>query len=103
MRVKGRDLVHLGERELHLGGERREMNRGEMPVAVLDKMQVLDQEIAPAWAQSEERLHLLERLRIDLAALRSAPRLSASTLAVRRRNVRGRLLSNTHSPVLLCV
>ena len=70
MRVEGRDLVDLGLRELHLGGERREMRGGEMAVAVLDQMQVLDQQIAPARLVAEQRAHLVERRRIDLAALR---------------------------------
>jgi hypothetical protein len=41
-----------------------------VPVAVLDEVEVLDQEIAPARPVGQERLHLVERLRIDLAALR---------------------------------
>ena len=48
MRVEGRDLVDLGQRHLHLGGERGEMRGGEMAVVVLDEMQMLDQQIAPA-------------------------------------------------------
>jgi hypothetical protein len=47
MGVEGRDLVYLGERELHLIRQRGEMRGGEMAVAVLDQVQVLDQEIAP--------------------------------------------------------
>ena len=70
MRVEGRDLVDLGLRELHLVGERREMRGGEMPVAVLDEMQMLDQQIAPARPVAEQRAHLVERRRVDLAALR---------------------------------
>jgi hypothetical protein len=70
MRVEGRDLVHFGLRELHLGGERGEMRGGEMAVVVLDQMQMLDQQIAPARPVAEQRAHLVERRRIDLAALR---------------------------------
>ena len=70
MRVEGRDLVDFGLRELHLGGERREMRGGEMAVAVLDQMQMLDQQIAPARSVAEQRAHLVERRRIDLAAFR---------------------------------
>ena len=69
MGVEGRDLVHLGERELHLLRQRREMRGGEIAVRVLDQMQMLDQEIAPARAVAEQRAHLVERLRVDLAAL----------------------------------
>jgi hypothetical protein len=69
MGVEGRDLVHLGERELHLLRQRGEMRGGEMAVAVLDQVQVLDQEIAPALALAQQGPHLGERLRLDLAAL----------------------------------
>jgi hypothetical protein len=50
MGVEGRDLVDLGERELHLLRQRGEMRGGEITVAVLDQMQMLDQEVAPALA-----------------------------------------------------
>ena len=74
MGVKGRDLVNFRERELHLMGERREMGRREPPVFVLDEMEILDQEIAPALALAEERAHLGERNRIDLPPLWRARR-----------------------------
>ena len=74
MGVKGRDLVDFRERELHLMGERREMGRREPPVFVLDEMEILDQEIAPALALAEERAHLGERNRIDLPPLWRARR-----------------------------
>jgi hypothetical protein len=45
--VEGRDLVHLGLRELHLLRERRQVRRGEMAVAVVDPVQMLDQQVAP--------------------------------------------------------
>ena len=82
MRVEGRDLVDLGERKLHLGGERGEMRGREMPVAVLDEMQMLDQKIAPPLARTEQRADLVERGRIDLAALGGAARATAA-VAVR--------------------
>ena len=78
MRVEGRDLVDLGERKLHLGGERGEMRGGEMPVAVLDEVQMLDQEIAPPRARAEQRAHLGERGRVDLPALGGAARATAA-------------------------
>ena len=74
MRVEGRDLVDLGLRELHLGGERRKMRGGEMAVFVLDEMQMLDQQVAPARPVAEQRAHFVERRRIDLAALRRLAR-----------------------------
>ncbi len=79
MGVEGRDLVHLGERELHLLRQRGEMRGGEMAVAVLDQVQVLDQQVAPALALAEQRAHLVERLRVDLAAFGRASRLAAAS------------------------
>jgi hypothetical protein len=50
-------------------------------------MQMFDQQVAAARAIAEQRLHVGERLRIDLAALRGAAGLAAAT---RRAIVRGR-------------
>jgi hypothetical protein len=50
MGIEGRNLVDFGECELHLGRQRRQMRGGEMPVVVLDQVQVLDQQVAPALA-----------------------------------------------------
>src|SRR6266498_3051559 len=72
MCVERRDLVDLGEREPHLLRQRHEMRRGQMAVAVLDQMQMLDQEIAPAWTLLQQRAHFLERARIDLAPFGSS-------------------------------
>ena len=77
MGVEGRDLVDLGLGELHLGGECGEMCSGEVAVTILQEMQVLDQEIAPARAVAQERAHLVERARIGLAPLRLAGRAAA--------------------------
>ena len=74
MRVEGRDLIDFGQRKLHLLRQRGEMRGGQMAVMVLDQMQMLDQQIAPARPVGEQRLHLVERLRIDLPALRRARR-----------------------------
>ena len=78
MGVEGRDLVDFGERELHLLRQRGEMRGREMPVAVLDQVQMLDQQIAPALAIAQQRAHLVERLRIDLAAFGRPPRPAAA-------------------------
>ena len=92
MGVKGRDFIDLGKREPHLLRQRDKMGGREMTVAVLDQMQMLDQEIAPAFALAKERAHLFERLRIDLAALRRARRPApAGSPAVVRRQSRRRL------------
>ena len=74
MSVEGRDLVHLGERKLHLQRQRGKMGGREVAVFVLDQMQVLDQEIAPPRPVAEQRAHLVEGLRVDLAALGRSPR-----------------------------
>jgi hypothetical protein len=51
-------------------------------VAVLDQVQVLDQEVAPARTLTQKRANVRERPRVDLTALRSAARaLSAAVLA----------------------
>ena len=74
MRIEGRDLVDFRLRHLHLGGERGEMRGGEMAVMVLDQMQMLDQQVAPARPVGEQRAYLIERRRVDLAALGRARR-----------------------------
>ena len=74
MRIEGGDLVDLGLRQPHLGGERGEMGGGEMAVAVLDEMQILDQQVAPARPVGQQRPHFIERQRVDLAALGRARR-----------------------------
>ena len=50
MGVEGRDLVDLGLGELHLVGERGEVRRRNVAVAVLDQVQEFDQQVAPARA-----------------------------------------------------
>ena len=70
MSIERGDLVDLDEGELHLLGERREMPRMQTPEMVLQQMQVLDQQIAPALAFAEQSLDLAERGGIDLPSLR---------------------------------
>ena len=53
------------------------MGGGQMAVVVLDQMQVLDQQIAPARPVGQQRAHLRERRGVDLAALRRARRPAA--------------------------
>ena len=50
------------------------MRGGEMAVVILNEMQMLDQQIAPARPVGEQRADFVERLRIDLAALGRARR-----------------------------
>ena len=78
MRIESRDLVDLGQRHLHLVRQRGEMRGGQMAVMVLDQMQMLDQQIAPARPVGEQRLHLVERRGIDLAAFGRARRPAAA-------------------------
>ncbi len=76
MGVERRDLVDLGLGEAHLLGERREVGGREMAVAVLDQVQVLDQQVAAPRALAEQASHLVERILLDPAALgprRAAP------------------------------
>src|SRR6266581_3277003 len=79
--VEGRDLVDLGKREAHFPGERSEVRGAEVAVAVLDAVQVLDQQVAAARRHAglpafflEQRLNLSQRLGIDLPALQRAAR-----------------------------
>ena len=76
MGVERGDLVDLDQRKPHLVRERHEMAGVQAAVVVLQQMQVLDQEVAPARAVAEERAHLVERLRIDLPPLRRFARLA---------------------------
>ena len=46
---------------------------GEVAVAVLDPVQVLDQQVAPPRLLAEQRAHLGERRAVDAAALRRGP------------------------------
>ena len=70
MRVEGRGLEYLGERQSHLVGKRGEVAGGDLMVSVLDQMQVLDQEIAAARPVAEQNGDLRAGLWIDLAPLR---------------------------------
>jgi hypothetical protein len=53
-----------------------------MAVAILDEMQVLDQQVAPARRVAEQDAHFVSRYRIDLAALRGAARAAVAPGAV---------------------
>jgi hypothetical protein len=68
--VEGRDLEHLGLRELHLGGERSEVLCAQVAEAVLQLVQVLDQEVARPRRVAEERDDVGERIGVDAPAAR---------------------------------
>ena len=70
MRVERGDLVDLDQRQPHFLGQRREVARVQAAVMVLQQMQVLDQQVPSAFPVAEQRLHLGQRLGLDLAALR---------------------------------
>ncbi len=78
MRIERGDLVDLDERELHLLRQRREVARVEAAELVLDEMQELDQQIAPARLVAQQRLDLGERIGLDLAAAREIAAAAAS-------------------------
>ena len=60
---------------------------------VLQQMQMLDQQVAPPLAVAEQGLHLGERRRIDLPALRRDP---ARAAAPSRDECAGRVLVGMH-------
>src|SRR5262249_31876407 len=80
MRVERRDLVNLGQREFHLLGERGQVCRRQMPVAILNEMQMLDQKIALPRSSAQQRTHVRQRLRLDLPTLRRSGRAPATRL-----------------------
>ena len=70
MGVERGDLVDLDQGEPHLLGQRRQMARMQAAEMVLQQVQVLDQQVAPALAVAEQCLHLGECGGIDLPPLR---------------------------------
>ena len=78
VRIEGRNLVDLGQRKLHFLRKGCKMRGGEMAIVVLDQMQMLDQQIAPARPVDKQIAHLRQRLRIDLAPFRRARRPAAA-------------------------
>ena len=83
--IEGRHFVDLGHGHLHLSRERDEMRGRQTAEAILNPVQVLDQQIAAARLVAEQREHFFSRLRIDGAALRRpahARALSSAALAL---------------------
>ena len=70
--IERRDFVDFGRGQPHFARERDEMRGGKKTVAVLDFVQVLDQQIAAPRGVAQKRLHLRERLHIDRAPLELA-------------------------------
>ena len=70
MVIEGRDLVHLRHRQLHFVRERHEMSCREAAEAILNQMQMLDQQIASTRPVTEQQKHLVAGFWLDLAASR---------------------------------
>ena len=71
-----------------------------MAVVILDQMQMLDQQIALARPVGEKRAHLIQRGRIDLAALGRTRALAAAAFAGAG-GARLGLLGNAHFSLFL--
>ncbi len=69
MVIEGRDLVDLGLRQPHFLRQRRQVRRRQAAVAVLDLVQVLDQQIGAARGVAQQGAHFVQRLRLDAPAL----------------------------------
>ena len=67
--IERRHLVDLGHRHLHLSREGDEMRGRQTPVAVLNLVQVLDQQVAAAGLVAQQRPHVFPRLGIDARPL----------------------------------
>ena len=55
MRIEGRRLENFGKGKLHLIRKRREVRGGNLLVGVLNQMQVLDQQVPPAWPVAKQQ------------------------------------------------
>ena len=62
MGVERGDLVDLDQRQPHLFGERRQMACMQATEMILQQMQMLDQQVAPALAITEQCLNYLPKL-----------------------------------------
>ncbi len=74
MGVEGRAFVSGGLRQAQLLAQRLQMPRRNGVVAVLDQVQIFDEEVVAPGPVAEERPDLLERFGIELAPLGEAPR-----------------------------
>ena len=71
--VEGGDLVDLGLGEAQLLGQGRDVLGGDVAPAVLDQVEELDQEVAPAWPIAQQRPDSVECLGLDLPAAAGGP------------------------------
>ena len=69
MMIESRDLVDFRGRQPHLPGESRKMRGRKMAVAILNLVQMLDQQIATTRRIPQQLYNLLVGSRINLAPL----------------------------------
>ena len=85
MVVESRDLVDFGHRELHLLGQGDQVRGREMPVAILDAVQVFDQQVAPQRRVFQEGAYFLAGFGIGPTPLGRAAHARAFCSRRRRR------------------
>ena len=68
--IKGGDLIHLRLRDFQDLSEGGHVRRRELAAAVLNEMQIFDQQVAADFAPRQQRGDFLARCRLDLATLR---------------------------------
>ena len=76
MRVETGDLIDFGHRQAHLFGQGAQMRGREVSIAVLDQMQVLDQQVAVARAVAQKRANVLPCRVLHLPTLGVMPPLA---------------------------
>jgi hypothetical protein len=79
MGIECRGLENFAEGQSHLLGKRDEMSGGNLPEGVLDKMQMLDQQIPVASPVAKKPSDLVRRMGIDLPPLWNRAPASASS------------------------
>src|SRR3546814_18916435 len=67
--VEGGDLIDRRHRQIHLLGQRAQVARRQVAVAVLNQVQVLDQQIRPPRAVAQQSLDLFRRFEVELPTL----------------------------------
>ena len=72
MGVEGRDLVSGRLRQTHLLAQRPQMGRGDIMIAVLNQVQIFDQQIGATRLAAQQFLYVLERVVFELASFGKA-------------------------------
>src|SRR3546814_17379548 len=67
--VEGGDLIDRRHRQIHLLGQRAQVARRQVAVAVLNQVQVLDQQIRPPRAVAQQSLDLFRHFEVELPTL----------------------------------